>query len=194
MADLVKAVAIFFRRRATPAFAARCSELRVCDGGNTICGRRRSRVHPSGGRRMMRATIVQDPIDVPASARGRIAIHAERPHCFLALSVRRTMVARWTGSSISAYEEMAEREMMAISVRPQRNSSFGRASRASNRRARGRRRPSPSWLPIRTAHAMDALRYVVDETKARATIWKLEHYADGSREWVGAGTGQRDDR
>ena len=37
-------------------------------------------------------------------------------------------------------------------------------------------------------NAMDALRYVVDETKSRATIWKLEHYTDGSREWVGAGT------
>jgi molybdopterin synthase catalytic subunit len=38
------------------------------------------------------------------------------------------------------------------------------------------------------APAMDALRYIVDETKKRAPIWKLEHYADGSREWVGAGT------
>jgi molybdopterin synthase catalytic subunit len=38
--------------------------------------------------------------------------------------------------------------------------------------------------------AIDALRYIIDETKARATIWKLEQYTDGTREWVGAGTGQ----
>jgi molybdopterin synthase catalytic subunit len=36
--------------------------------------------------------------------------------------------------------------------------------------------------------ALDALRYIIDETKARATIWKREHYSDGTREWVGART------
>ena len=36
--------------------------------------------------------------------------------------------------------------------------------------------------------AMDALRYVIDETKSRAPVWKLEHYLDGTREWVNAGS------
>jgi molybdopterin synthase catalytic subunit len=36
------------------------------------------------------------------------------------------------------------------------------------------------------AAALEATRYIVDETKKRAPIWKLEHYADGTREWVGA--------
>ncbi|HEX4683482.1 MAG TPA: molybdenum cofactor biosynthesis protein MoaE [Gemmatimonadaceae bacterium] len=32
--------------------------------------------------------------------------------------------------------------------------------------------------------AYDASRYVIEELKKRVPIWKLEHYVDGSREWV----------
>ena len=32
--------------------------------------------------------------------------------------------------------------------------------------------------------AFDACRYVIDEVKARVPIWKREHYADGTTEWV----------
>jgi molybdopterin synthase catalytic subunit len=34
------------------------------------------------------------------------------------------------------------------------------------------------------AQAFDACRYAIDEVKARAAIWKKEHYADGAGEWV----------
>lgn len=34
------------------------------------------------------------------------------------------------------------------------------------------------------AQALDAVRHVIEEIKKRVPIWKLEHYADGSREWV----------
>ena len=34
--------------------------------------------------------------------------------------------------------------------------------------------------------AIDAMSAIVEETKKRAPIWKLEHYVDGTREWVGA--------
>ncbi len=34
------------------------------------------------------------------------------------------------------------------------------------------------------AAAYDASRYVIDEIKRRVPIWKREHYADGSHEWV----------
>ena len=37
--------------------------------------------------------------------------------------------------------------------------------------------------PRRTA-AMDAQRYLIEEIKKRVPVWKCEHYADGSREWV----------
>ncbi|HEY8393203.1 MAG TPA: molybdopterin converting factor subunit 1 [Thermaerobacter sp.] len=35
--------------------------------------------------------------------------------------------------------------------------------------------------------AFAAARYAIDELKRRAPIWKKEHYADGTVEWVGAG-------
>jgi molybdopterin synthase catalytic subunit len=34
------------------------------------------------------------------------------------------------------------------------------------------------------ANAFDACEYVIDEVKARAPIWKKEHYVDGSGEWI----------
>jgi len=45
------------------------------------------------------------------------------------------------------------------------------------------------------AAAFDAARYAIDELKARAPIWKAEHYADGSV-WIGAPAreGPDDDR
>jgi molybdopterin synthase catalytic subunit len=32
--------------------------------------------------------------------------------------------------------------------------------------------------------AYDASRYVIEQLKRRVPIWKLEHYVDGTREWV----------
>ncbi len=32
--------------------------------------------------------------------------------------------------------------------------------------------------------AFDACRFVIDEVKSRLPIWKREHYADGTTEWV----------
>jgi molybdopterin synthase catalytic subunit len=34
------------------------------------------------------------------------------------------------------------------------------------------------------AQAFDACSYAIDQLKARAPIWKKEHYADGSGEWI----------
>lgn len=36
----------------------------------------------------------------------------------------------------------------------------------------------------RRAAAIDATRYIIEELKKRAPIWKREHYADGTSEWV----------
>jgi molybdopterin synthase catalytic subunit len=44
--------------------------------------------------------------------------------------------------------------------------------------------------PRRTA-AFDAARYIIEELKRRAPIWKREHYSDGTREWVVEGTDLR---
>jgi molybdopterin synthase catalytic subunit len=34
------------------------------------------------------------------------------------------------------------------------------------------------------AAAMDSTRYIIEEIKKRVPIWKMEHYTDGTREWV----------
>ncbi|MEP0546951.1 MAG: molybdenum cofactor biosynthesis protein MoaE [Rhodothermales bacterium] len=43
------------------------------------------------------------------------------------------------------------------------------------------------WVGVSAAHrdaAFAACRYVIDELKRRVPIWKREHYADGTAEWV----------
>jgi len=43
------------------------------------------------------------------------------------------------------------------------------------------------WVGVASAHrgaAFDACRYLIDEVKARVPVWKKEHYADGSTEWI----------
>lgn len=47
------------------------------------------------------------------------------------------------------------------------------------------------WIGVVAAHrgaAFDACRFVIDEAKARLPIWKKEHYADGSSEWINCAT------
>jgi molybdopterin synthase catalytic subunit len=34
------------------------------------------------------------------------------------------------------------------------------------------------------APALDCTRFVIEEIKKRLPIWKMEHYEDGTREWV----------
>ena len=46
---------------------------------------------------------------------------------------------------------------------------------------------SAVWVGAAAAHrqaAFEACRWALDEVKARVPIWKREHYADGSAEWV----------
>lgn len=43
------------------------------------------------------------------------------------------------------------------------------------------------WVGVTAEHrgsAFDACRYIIDETKARVPIWKKEHYASGTTEWI----------
>ncbi len=43
------------------------------------------------------------------------------------------------------------------------------------------------WVGVTAEHrdaAFAACRYIVDQLKVRLPIWKKEHYADGSVEWV----------
>ena len=141
---------------------------------------------------MIRASIVRNTLDVTA-----LSSEAASPDCGATAVFLGTVRSENEGRNVhgieySAYEEMAEREMLTIleesTVRYSIHSAIiehrigdldvGDASIAV-----------VVTHPHRAA-AMDALRYIVDETKARAPIWKREKYSDGTREWVGSGTGK----
>jgi molybdopterin synthase catalytic subunit len=45
------------------------------------------------------------------------------------------------------------------------------------------------WVGVSATHrdaAFAACRYAIDELKKRLPIWKKEHYADGTSEWLGS--------
>ena len=139
----------------------------------------------------MRASIVSEPIDVAALTREATSDSCGATAVFLG-TVRSTNVGRdVNGIEYSAYEEMAEKEMRAILG--EASAKFVIRGGVIEHRV-GVLDVGDISIAVVVAHphrhyAMDALRYIVDQTKARATIWKLEHYTDGSREWVNAGSG-----
>jgi len=96
-----------------------------------------------------------------------------------------------TGIDYSAYRGMAEREMAAIVAEAEER--FGVARVIVEHRL-GTLSLGDVSVAIVVAHAhrapaLDANRFVIEELKRRVPIWKLEHYQDGAREWVGAGSG-----
>jgi molybdopterin synthase catalytic subunit len=91
-----------------------------------------------------------------------------------------------TGIEYSAYNQMAEREMLAV-LREAEEQFKGVALVAEHRV--GVLEVGEVSIAIAAGHehrgpALDALRYAIDQIKARAPIWKRERYADGTEEWV----------
>ena len=91
-----------------------------------------------------------------------------------------------TGIDYSAYAGMAERELAAIVA--EACARFGTAHVIVEHRV-GALAVGEASVAIAVAHprrdaAYDASRFVIEELKRRVPIWKREHYADGTREWV----------
>jgi molybdopterin synthase catalytic subunit len=91
-----------------------------------------------------------------------------------------------TGIDYTAYGAMAASELDAI-VR-EAASRFGTDHVVVEHRI-GTLSLGDASVAIAAAHprraaAYDASRYVIEEIKKRVPIWKREHYADGTREWV----------
>jgi molybdopterin synthase catalytic subunit len=91
-----------------------------------------------------------------------------------------------TGIEYSAYEPMAERELVAIAQ--EAASRFGTPDVVIEHRL-GDLGLEESSVGIAVAHphrgaAYDASRWIIEELKRRVPIWKREHYLDGAREWV----------
>lgn len=138
---------------------------------------------------MIRAALVRTPIDsarliaeVSDSGNGAATL-------FLGTVRSRNDGREVLSIEYSAYEPMAEKEMDTILH--EAADQFGVEYLVAEHRL-GELKIGETSVAIAAAHphrapALDALRYSIEQLKARAPIWKLEHYADGDRNWVSAG-------
>jgi molybdopterin synthase catalytic subunit len=86
----------------------------------------------------------------------------------------------------SAYTSMAESEMESILAEAE--SRFGVSAIVVEHRVGaldlGETSVAIVAADAHRAPALDCTRFVIEEIKKRVPIWKLEHYVDGTREWV----------
>lgn len=91
-----------------------------------------------------------------------------------------------TGLSYEAHEEIALAEFAAIEAEVRER--FGDVRLAIVHRVGelgiGEIAVAVCASSRHRAAAFDACEYAIDEVKHRAAIWKKEHYADGSGEWI----------
>ncbi len=97
-----------------------------------------------------------------------------------------------TGIEYTAYAAMAEREMRAIAAEAEEHAGPG--ARVVVEHRIGTLVVGDASVVIAVAHphraeALAATEYVIEELKRRVPVWKREHYADGTREWVHASSG-----
>ena len=134
----------------------------------------------------MRSAIVERPIDA-CRVLAEVESHANGAALLFVGTVRETNDGRdVTGIDYSAYAPMAERELAAI-VR-EASERFGSTDIVVEHRL-GTLGLGEASVVIAAAHphrtpAFDACRFVIEELKRRLPVWKREHYADGTREWV----------
>ena len=138
---------------------------------------------------MIRTAIVARAIDV-SQITAEIA-HADYGAVSVFLgTVRNTNEGRAVdGIEYTAYTAMAELELETIAAEAAER--FGVGALVVEHRV-GFLRLGEVSVAIAAAHvhrgpAMECSRFVIEQIKQRVPIWKLEHYADGTREWVGAG-------
>ena len=134
----------------------------------------------------MRSAIVSRPLD-PTALLAEVADTASGASTLFVGTVRSTNVGRAvSGIDYSAYDAMAERELAAIVA--EAVASFGTERIVVEHRlgtlALGEASIVIAVSHARRAGAMDAQRFLIEEIKKRVPIWKREHYADGTREWV----------
>lgn len=134
----------------------------------------------------MRAALVDRPIAVSSLA-GEVAHPSNGAVVLFVGTVREVNDGRRvTGMEYSAYRGMAERELADI-VR-EASEQFDTADIVVEHRL-GALELGEASVAIAVAHphraaAYGASRYVIEQLKRRVPIWKLEHYVDGTREWV----------
>jgi len=134
----------------------------------------------------VRAAIVDHPIDVHALLREIGGHHNGAAIAFIG-TVRDVNDGRAvSGMEYTAYRGMAERELDTVAR--EAVDRFGTDDVVVEHRL-GVLELGEASVVIVVAHphrgaAYDASRYVIEQLKKRVPIWKLEHYVDGTREWV----------
>lgn len=134
----------------------------------------------------MRTAVVDRPID-PAALLAEVASAESGASALFVGTVRRVNEGRAvTGIDYTAYGPMAESEMATIAAEAAER--FG-AERIVVEHRVGTLALGEASIIIAVSHAhrapaMDAQRYLIEEIKKRVPVWKREHYADGTLEWV----------
>lgn len=90
------------------------------------------------------------------------------------------------GIEYSAYRAMAEEELERILGEAE--DRFGSVDMVVEHRV-GSLELGETSVAIAAAHAhrgpaIECTQYIIEEIKKRVPIWKMEHYSDGTREWV----------
>jgi molybdopterin synthase catalytic subunit len=132
------------------------------------------------------AALVRRPIDPLALVR-RVATPDNGAVILFLGAVRQVNEGRAvTGIDYAAYEGMAASELESIVA--DGASKFGTADIAVEHRL-GELAVEDISVAIAVGHphrdaAYALSRWVIEELKRRVPIWKREHYADGTRDWV----------
>ena len=139
----------------------------------------------------MRSAIVTTPLD-PARLLAEVAAHRHGATVLFVGTVREVNDGRAvTGIEYRAYEAMAARELQAIA---QEACALDELLDVVVEHRLGTLDLGEASVVVAVAHphrgpAFDAARRIVEQLKQRVPIWKLEHYVDGTREWVGQQAG-----
>jgi len=135
---------------------------------------------------MILIRVTHDPIDPESLLQQVTSEQCGATSLFLGTVRDRSQGRAVAGVEYSAYEAMAEREIRRIAE--EAISRFDVARLAIEHRV-GELALGDVSVAIAVAHehrapTFDACRYVIEELKKRVPIWKLELYADGTRDWV----------
>ena len=137
------------------------------------------------------AQLVREPID-PAALLATVAHAGAGALTTFLGAVRDRNVGRpVTGIDYDAYEPMAASELAAIASEAAERWTGARIALAHRI---GTLAVGELSVGVAVAHphrgpAFEACRFAIEEIKRRVPIWTREHYVDGPREWVDAGSG-----
>jgi molybdopterin synthase catalytic subunit len=135
---------------------------------------------------MRRASIVTSKID-PASLIDEVSSPRYGAISLFVGTVREVNEGRSVSAiEYSAYQSMASAELERILDEAEER--FGISALVVEHRT-GLLGLGDVSIAIAAGHAhrapaLDCTRFVIEEIKKRVPIWKKEHYADGTREWI----------